>query len=71
MPGWIGLGIFRVKEMRTADAAECAQRSAQVLMISGREDTAAALSETRDALAVYFRQTIARIDRKKPQLVKV
>ena len=40
-------------------------------MVARREKAAAALPKTGDSGAVCFGQTVARIDRKKPQLVEI
>ena len=44
---------------------------AQVLMIARRQQTSASLIKTCDSPAICFRQTVAGLDRKKPELMKV
>src|SRR6185436_18778989 len=60
-----------MKEMRSPNPAEGAQRSSQVLMIPRRHDAAAALAKARDALAIGNTETVAQVDGKQPQLIKV
>src|SRR5882762_10796571 len=71
MPGRVGLRMFGVKKVGAADAAQSAQRSAEVLVIARGHYAAPALTETRDALAIGNGQTITLINRKQPQLVKI
>src|SRR6185437_15527764 len=71
MPRSVGLWIFGVKEMRTADTAEGAQRGTEVFMVSRRHDAAATLAEPSYALTVCDGETVSHINCKKPQLVKV
>src|SRR5204863_10101031 len=71
MSGGVGLRMFRVKKMGPADATQSAERNPQVLMIARGHDAAAPLAKVRDALAISHSQTVAGVDRKQPQLVKV
>src|SRR6266850_2472977 len=71
MTSGVRLGVFRVKEMRAANAAQSAERNSQILMIARRHDPATTLAKTRDALTVRHTEPIAGIDREQPQLVKV
>ena len=57
--------------MRVTDAAECAQRRAQILMIARREYATTAFMKARDAFAVGFGQTVANVNREYPQFVEV
>src|SRR2546421_12627769 len=52
MPGGVGFGMFGVKKVGRANAPECAQRSAQVLVIARSQDAAAPLAKAGDALAI-------------------
>ena len=60
-----------MKEMRAAHASQSTQRRSQILMIARRENTAASLSEARNALTIARRQSIARVHREKPELIEV
>src|SRR5205807_8874906 len=71
MPGSVRFGMFGVKKVGRPDAPECTQRSAQVLVIARSQDAAAPLAKAGDALAIKHTETVADIDRKQPQLVKV
>src|SRR6202011_5618672 len=62
-----------VEEVRRADAAEMAERPAEILMIAGRENSAAAFAETRDrsALRLADPRVAAGVDADQPELVEV
>src|SRR5438876_10859913 len=66
MPGSVRFGMFGVKKVGRSNAAECAQRSVQILMIARSQDAAAPLAKVRDALAIGHAQTVAGINRKQP-----
>jgi hypothetical protein len=63
--------MLRVEEVRAADAAEGAQRSAEVLVIASCHDPAASLPEARNSVTVSHGQPVALINRKQPELLKV
>src|SRR6266478_9233715 len=67
----IRLRVLRVKEMRAAHATQRAERRSQILMISRRENTAAALTEARDALTILTCQSITYVNCEQPQLIEV
>ena len=68
---FIGLRMPSVKEMRAAHSAEGTKRRSQILMISRRENTAAALTEARDALTILTCQSITYVNCEQPQLIEV
>jgi hypothetical protein len=70
-PCFIRVEISRVKKMRAPDAAQRAERGAQILMVPCGEDASPALTKARDALTVRSRQTVANVNGKQPELIKV
>src|SRR6476659_8093785 len=71
MPRSVGLWIFGVKEVSTADTTQGAQRRTEVFVVSRSHDAAATLPETRDALTVGDGETVPHINCKQPELVEI
>ena len=71
MPLRIGLRAFAVKIMGLAHAAQGAYRAAEVHMVARDEQAAASFTEPADRRTIFGSQPVARIDRKKPELVEV
>ncbi len=71
MPRRIWLRAFAVKIMGTADAAQGADRAAEIHMVARDEQAAALLPEPADRCAIFAGQSVARIDCKEPEFVEV
>ncbi len=57
--------------VRRANSSKRADRATEIHMIARHHQTAAAISEPRDRLAVFRRQPVTDIHREQPELVKV
>ena len=67
----LGLAVPAVEEMRFAELAEIEQARAQVVVVAGEEQPAAARDRAPDRLRVRRAQSGAGVDREQPQFVAI
>jgi hypothetical protein len=70
-PGLVRVLVLAVEEVCAPDAAERAERRAEVLMVARGEESAAALAKARDALTIRLGQPVTCVHGEEPQLVEV
>src|SRR5436190_18936519 len=71
VPCLIRVEIPAVKEVRVADAAKRTHGAPKIHMIAGYQQSAALLTKAPDRLAILRVESVAQVDRKQPELVKV